>query len=157
MSSSEDPRGDSHSPHSHREILPQPHYPNRHTLWPHSGSFSLSLSLSQHTHTHQITMHYKFSPPIALSDGKEFETSSSIPRSRIRWSPNWSKKIYFFVIIIHPPSPPPPTQFFFHPQNHQFDVKYVLLFYYYGGMVYTCLHDYLKALLFYTVVSWGEI
>lgn len=38
-------------------------------------------------------------------------------------------------------------------QNGQLDVKYVLLFYYYGGMVYTCLHDYLKALLFFTVVG----
>lgn len=36
-------------------------------------------------------------------------------------------------------------------EHGQFDVKYVLLFYYYGGMVYTCLHDYLKALLFLTV------
>ena len=32
-------------------------------------------------------------------------------------------------------------------------MKYVLLFYYYGGMVYTCLHNYLNALLFFTVVS----
>ena len=48
---------------------------------------------------------------------------------------------------------PPP---YFPPQNQQFDVKYVLLFYYYGGMVYTCLHDYLKSLLFYTVVSSGK-
>ncbi len=38
-------------------------------------------------------------------------------------------------------------------QGSQFDVKYVLLFYYYGGMVYTCLHRYLKALLYYTVVG----
>lgn len=36
-------------------------------------------------------------------------------------------------------------------ENQQFDVKYVLLFYYYGGMVYTCLHDYIKSLLFFTV------
>ncbi|XP_064402574.1 COP9 signalosome complex subunit 3-like isoform X2 [Halichondria panicea] len=36
-------------------------------------------------------------------------------------------------------------------ENEQFDVKHVLLFYYYGGMVYTCLHDYLRALLFLTV------
>ena len=42
-------------------------------------------------------------------------------------------------------------------QHQQFDVKYVLLFYYYGGMLYTCLHDYLKALLFFTVVSKVEL
>jgi COP9 signalosome complex subunit 3 len=33
----------------------------------------------------------------------------------------------------------------------QFDARYVLLFYYYGGMVYACLHKYLRALLFLTV------
>ena len=108
MSSSEDPWGDSNSPHSHREIHPQTHYPNRHTLWPHTGalSLSLSLSLSFSVQTHQITMLYKFSPHIALFDGKEFETSSSIPRSRIRWSPNWSKKNLSFYhhnsLIPHP-------------------------------------------------------
>ena len=37
-------------------------------------------------------------------------------------------------------------------QNEQLDPKYVLLYYYYGGMVFTCLHDYLQALLFFTVV-----
>ena len=37
-------------------------------------------------------------------------------------------------------------------KSGQFDAKYVLLFYYYGGMVYACLHQYLKALLFLTVV-----
>ena len=36
-------------------------------------------------------------------------------------------------------------------EDDQFDPKYVLLFYYYGGMVYTCLHDYSRALLFLTV------
>lgn len=40
----------------------------------------------------------------------------------------------------------------FYPQGGQFDAKYILLFYYYGGMVYSCLHLYPKALLFYTVV-----
>ena len=42
-------------------------------------------------------------------------------------------------------------------QADQMDPRYVLLYYYYGGMVYTCLHDYLRALLFFTVVckrSW---
>ena len=29
----------------------------------------------------------------------------------------------------------------------------MLLFYYYGGMVYACLHQYLRALLFLTVVG----
>lgn len=36
-------------------------------------------------------------------------------------------------------------------ENEQLDAKYVLLYYYYGGMVFTCLHDYLQALLFFTV------
>lgn len=40
-------------------------------------------------------------------------------------------------------------------EDNQFDVKYVLLFYYYGGMVYTCLHNYLNALLFFTVCLSG--
>lgn len=37
-------------------------------------------------------------------------------------------------------------------QGGQFDARYVLLYYYYGGMVYACLHKYLRALLFLTVV-----
>jgi COP9 signalosome complex subunit 3 len=36
-------------------------------------------------------------------------------------------------------------------EGGQFDARYVLLFYYYGGMVYACLHKYLRALLFLTV------
>lgn len=45
-------------------------------------------------------------------------------------------------------SPPPPSQ------SEQLDPKYVLLYYYYGGMVYAFLHDYLQALLFFTVVCY---
>ncbi len=41
---------------------------------------------------------------------------------------------------------------FFGPQGDQLDPRYILLYYYYGGMVFTCLHDYLQALLFFTVV-----
>ena len=66
----------------------------------------------------------------------------------------WLKweNLFFLLASIYLLIPPP----YFPSQNHQFDVKYVLLFYYYGGMVYTCLHDYLKSLLFYTVVSSGK-
>jgi len=42
-------------------------------------------------------------------------------------------------------------------QGGQLDVKYVLLFFYYGGMVHTCLHDYLKSLLCFTVVGLSYI
>ncbi|XP_019861392.1 PREDICTED: COP9 signalosome complex subunit 3-like [Amphimedon queenslandica] len=36
-------------------------------------------------------------------------------------------------------------------EKSQFDSKYVVLYFYYGGMTYTCLHDYLRALQLFTM------
>ncbi len=38
-------------------------------------------------------------------------------------------------------------------QGGQYDAKHFLLFYYYGGMIYTALKNFEKGLYFYEIVS----
>ena len=42
-------------------------------------------------------------------------------------------------------------------QGGQFDVKHFLLYYYYGGMIYTALKKYDLALYLYEVVSTDSV
>ena len=45
------------------------------------------------------------------------------------------------------------TSLFLCTQGDQFDVKYLLLYFYYGGMIYTTLKLYDRACFFFTAVS----